>query len=56
MRIEGIRIKGERIVDAGIIPPNLAIWVDANMFLYTSRLTLEQIQQNYYFLKGRFGV
>lgn len=30
MRIEGIRIKGERIVDAGIIPPNLAIWVDAN--------------------------
>ena len=28
----------------------------ANMFLYTSKLTLEQIQQNYYFLKGRFGV
>lgn len=28
----------------------------ANMFLYTSKLTLEQIQQNYYALKGRFGV
>ena len=28
----------------------------ANMFLYTSKLTLEQIQQNYYGLKGRFGV
>lgn len=28
----------------------------ANMFLYTSILTREQIQQNYYGLKGRFGV
>ena len=28
----------------------------ANMFLYTAKLTLEQIQQNYYGLKGRFGV
>ena len=28
----------------------------ANMFLYTSKLTLEQIQQNYYGLKGRFSV
>ena len=28
----------------------------ANMFLYTSQLTLEQIQQNYYGLKERFGV
>ena len=28
----------------------------ANMFLYTSKLTLEQIQQNYYGLKGTFGV
>ena len=28
----------------------------ANMFLYTSKLTLEQIQQNYYGLKERFGV
>jgi hypothetical protein len=28
----------------------------ANMFLYTTKLTQEQIQQNYYGLKGRFGV
>lgn len=28
----------------------------ANMFLYTTKLTPEQIQQNYYGLKGRFGV
>lgn len=28
----------------------------ANMFLYTSKLTLEQIQQNYYGLRGVFGV
>ena len=28
----------------------------ANLFLYTSKLTKEQIQQNYYGLKGRFGV
>ena len=28
----------------------------ANMFLYTSQLTLEEIQQNYYGLKERFGV
>lgn len=28
----------------------------ANMFLYTSKLTQEQIQQNYYGLKGRFGL
>ena len=28
----------------------------ANMFLYTAKLTLEQIQQNYYGLKGVFGV
>jgi hypothetical protein len=28
----------------------------ANMFLYTNKLSLEQIQQNYYGLKGRFGV
>lgn len=28
----------------------------ANMFLYTTKLTLEQIQQNYYGLRGRFGV
>jgi hypothetical protein len=28
----------------------------ANMFLYTSKLTLEQIQQNYYGLKSRFGL
>lgn len=28
----------------------------ANMLLYTTKLTLEQIQQNYYGLKGRFGV
>lgn len=28
----------------------------ANMFLYTTKLTLEQIQQNYYGLKGRFGL
>lgn len=30
MRIEGIRIKGERVVDASIVTPNLAIWVDAD--------------------------
>ena len=30
MRIQGIRIKGERIVDASIVTPNLAIWVDAD--------------------------
>lgn len=28
----------------------------ANMFLYTSKLTTEQIQQNYYGLRGIFGV
>ena len=28
----------------------------ANMFLYTTKLTLEQIQQNYYGLKSRFEV
>lgn len=28
----------------------------ANAFLYTAKLTQEQIQQNYYGLKGRFGV
>jgi len=28
----------------------------ANMFFYTAKLTLEQIQQNYYGLKGVFGV
>ena len=28
----------------------------ANMLLYTAKLTQEQIQQNYYGLKGRFGV
>jgi hypothetical protein len=28
----------------------------ANMFLYTSKLTLEQIQQNYYGLRSRFGI
>lgn len=28
----------------------------ANMFLYTAKLTPEQIQQNYYGLKGRFGL
>jgi hypothetical protein len=28
----------------------------ANMLLYTTKLSLEQIQQNYYGLKGRFGV
>ena len=28
----------------------------ANMFLYTAKLTQEQIQQNYYGLKSRFGV
>ena len=28
----------------------------ANMFLYTAQLTQEQIQQNYYGLKGRFGI
>jgi hypothetical protein len=28
----------------------------ANMFLYSKILTQEQIQQNYYGLKGRFGV
>jgi hypothetical protein len=28
----------------------------ANMFLYTSKLTQEQIQQNYYGLKGVFGL
>lgn len=28
----------------------------ANMFLYTTKLTQEQIQQNYYGLKGVFGV
>ena len=28
----------------------------ANMFLYTSKLTLEQIQQNYYGLRGTFSV
>ena len=28
----------------------------ANMLLYTTKLTQEQIQQNYYGLKGRFGV
>lgn len=28
----------------------------ANMFLYTTKLTQEQIQQNYYGLKARFGV
>ena len=28
----------------------------ANMFLYTSKLTQEQIQQNYYALKTRYGI
>lgn len=28
----------------------------ANTFLYTTKLTTEQIQQNYYGLKGRFGL
>jgi hypothetical protein len=28
----------------------------ANMFMYTAKLTLEQIQQNYYGLKGVFGL
>jgi len=28
----------------------------ANMFLYTTKLTQEQIQQNYYGLKSRFGI
>lgn len=28
----------------------------ANMFLYTAKLTLEQIQQNYYGLRGRYGI
>jgi hypothetical protein len=27
-----------------------------NMFLYNTKLTPEQIQQNYYGLRGRFGV
>jgi hypothetical protein len=28
----------------------------ANMFFYTAKLTQEQLQQNYYGLKSRFGV
>ena len=41
----------------GVSTPNVqSFGYVANMFLYTSKLTLEQIQQNYYFLKGRFGV
>jgi hypothetical protein len=28
----------------------------ANMFMYTAKLTLEQIQQNYYGLQSRFGI
>ena len=41
----------------GVSTPNVqSFGYVANMFLYTSQLTLEQIQQNYYFLKGRFGV
>jgi hypothetical protein len=28
----------------------------ANMLLYTTKLTQEQIQQNYYYYKGTFGV
>ena len=28
----------------------------ANLFFYTSKLSLEQIQQNYYGLKARFGI
>ena len=30
MRIEGIRIKGERIVDASILTNDLVLWLDAN--------------------------
>jgi hypothetical protein len=37
-------------------PGNQPFGYIANMFLYTSKLTQEQIQQNYYGLKGRFGV
>jgi len=30
MRIQGVAVKGVRVVDASIITPNLAIWIDAN--------------------------
>jgi hypothetical protein len=40
----------------GNIPPSQPFGYVANMFLYTSKLTLEQIQQNYYGLKSVFGL
>jgi hypothetical protein len=39
----------------GNIPPSQPFGYVANMFLYTNKLTQEQIQQNYYGLKSRFG-
>jgi len=40
----------------GNIPPSQPFGYIANMFLYTTILTQEQIQQNYYGLKGTFGL
>jgi hypothetical protein len=43
--------------NAGIFPGSTQPFgYVANMFFYTSKLTQEQLQQNYYGLKGRFGV
>ena len=56
MIISGVTLNGTRVVDASIITQNLAIWIDANMFFYTAKLSQEQLQQNYYGLKARFGV
>ena len=66
MIIQGVTLNGTTVADSYITTQNLAIWVGANggqpfgyianMFLYTSKLTQLQIQQNWGALKGVFGV